>query len=91
MSFGLCATLPEQISLDQVQNSAIYDLTNSFRGEDGNSPYGLDHVCPYVSCDDFYAKLTPSNLSFVSINVRAINNKWSEVCNFLNVKPRGVR
>ena len=43
-----------------------------------------NHNCPYLSSDEFYNSTSEGKFSIVSLNIRSINGKISEVSNFLH-------
>ena len=58
-------------------------MVSLFENLDDDSPPILSHLCPYVSAEVFLKKLNKDSISMVSMNVRSLSGKRSELCNFL--------
>ena len=80
---GAPYTLPNDLTLDQLLSNSNYNLKNCWDSDTNDSPYTNLHNCPYIDSQDFSKLLSDNTFSIVSTNVRSIQNKWGEICNFI--------
>ena len=69
--------------MDQLLSNSNYNLKNCWDSDTNDSPYTNLHNCPYIDSQDFSELLAENTFSIVSTNVRSIQNKWGEICNFI--------
>ena len=82
---GTFATLPE-VNLDQLSGESQYNLLNSLGNNSFDSPFPNSFISPYPTNEQMFDHISDNSFSMVSINIRSLPGKITELANFLDNK-----
>ena len=82
---GTFATLPE-VHLDQLSGESQYNLLNSLGNNSFDSPFPNSFNSPYLTNEQMFDHISDNSFSMVSINIRSLPGKITELANFLDNK-----
>ena len=85
MTGGIISTLLE-VNLDHLSGESQYNLLNSLGNNSFDSPFPNSFNSPYLTNEQMFDHISDNSFSMVSINIRSLPGKITELANFLDNK-----